>query len=164
MLVINVAGFDKCCREVLNLNMFDNLLQLVKEHASEAIINNPAIPNEKNDAAIGLASEGIMDQLKTIGSGGGMDAVMGLMKGGNIASNPAIDEIAGNVAGKLMSNFGLDASQAEGIVKNLVPQVMEKFVSKTNDPNDKSFDLQDVIGTLSGGGMGGVMDKLKGLF
>ncbi|MFM6983446.1 MAG: hypothetical protein ACKOXF_04885 [Chitinophagaceae bacterium] len=144
--------------------MFDNLLQLVKEHAGEAIINNPAIPNEKNDAAIGLASEGIMDQLKTIGSGGGMDAVMGLMKGGNIASNPAIAEIAGNVAGKLMSNFGLDASQAEGIVKNLVPQVMEKFVSKTNDPNDKSFDLQDVIGTLSGGGMGGVMDKLKGLF
>jgi hypothetical protein len=144
--------------------MFDNLLQLVKEHAGEAIVNNPAIPNDKNDAAIGVASEGIMDQLKQMGSGGGMDAIMGLMKGGNIANNPAIADIAGNVAGKLMSNFGIEASQAEGIVKNLVPQVMEKFVSKTNDPNDSSFDLQGVIGSLSGGGLGGVMDKLKGLF
>jgi len=144
--------------------MFDNLLQLVKEHAGEAIVNNPAIPNDKNDAAIGVASEGIIDQLKQMGSGGGMDAIMGLMKGGNIANNPAIADIAGNVAGKLMSNFGLDASQADGVVKNLVPQVMEKFVSKTNDPNDSSFDLQGVIGALSGGGLGGVMDKLKGLF
>ncbi len=144
--------------------MFDNLLQLVKEHAGEAIVNNPAIPNDKNDAAIGVASEGILDQLKQMGASGGMDAIMGLMKGGNVAGSSAVADIAGNVAGKLMSNFGLDASQAEGIVKNLVPQVMDKFVSKTADPNDKSFDLQDVIGTLSGGGMGGVMDKLKGLF
>ena len=144
--------------------MFDNLLQLVKEHAGEAIVNNPAIPNDKNEAAIGVASEGIMDQLKQMGASGGMDAIMGLMKGGNVSGSSAVADIAGNVAGKLMSNFGLDASQAEGIVKNLVPQVMDKFVSKTADPNDNSFDLQDVIGTLSGGGMGGVMDKLKGLF
>lgn len=27
--------------------MFDNLLNLVKEHAGGAIVNNPAIPNEK---------------------------------------------------------------------------------------------------------------------
>ena len=42
--------------------MFDNLLQLIKENAGESIINNPAIPNEKNDAAIQVAGEGIMNQ------------------------------------------------------------------------------------------------------
>ena len=44
--------------------MFDQLLKLVKENAGEAIINNPAIPNQQNDAAINTAATGIMDQLK----------------------------------------------------------------------------------------------------
>jgi hypothetical protein len=52
--------------------MLDNLLQLVKENASEAIINNPAIPNERNDEAISLASNGIFEGLKDKLSGGGL--------------------------------------------------------------------------------------------
>ena len=32
--------------------MLDNLLDLVKQHAGEAIINNPVIPTERNDEAI----------------------------------------------------------------------------------------------------------------
>lgn len=144
--------------------MFENLLKLVQEHAGDAIINNPAIPNEKNDAAIGAASEGIVDHLKNLGANGGIEKVMGMFKGGNIANNPEIANIAGSVAGKLVSNFGIDASQAEGIVKNLVPQVMDKFVNKTNDPNDSSFDLQDILGSIGGGNAGGLMDKVKGLF
>jgi len=144
--------------------MFENLINLVKEHAGDAIINNPAIPNEKNDAAIGATSEGIMDHLKNLGANGGIGAITDLFKGGNIAQNPEISNIAGSVAGKLASNFGISADQAEGIAKNLIPQVMEKFVNKTNDPNDSSFDLQDVMGKLSGGNLGGLMDKVKGLF
>ncbi|MBK6838166.1 MAG: hypothetical protein IPG90_07685 [Bacteroidetes bacterium] len=56
--------------------MFDNLLQLIKENAGESIINNPAIPNEKNDAAIQVAGEGIMNQLKGVLAGGGMQNLM----------------------------------------------------------------------------------------
>jgi len=44
--------------------MFENLLNLVKEHAGSAIVDNPAIPNQHNDAAIKEATTGIMDQLK----------------------------------------------------------------------------------------------------
>jgi hypothetical protein len=58
---------------------------------------------------------------------------------------------------------------------------LQKFVHKTNDPNDKSFDLQDILGKLGGGAGigkdilgklgggdnddgGGLMGKVKGLF
>lgn len=33
--------------------MFEQLLNLVKEQAGTAIINNPDIPNERNDEAVG---------------------------------------------------------------------------------------------------------------
>ncbi|MBK6444052.1 MAG: hypothetical protein IPF81_01690 [Bacteroidetes bacterium] len=60
--------------------MFDNLLQLIKENAGESIINNPAIPNEKNDAAIQVAGEGIMNQLKGVLAGGGMQNLMEMFR------------------------------------------------------------------------------------
>ena len=40
--------------------MLEQLFNLVKENAGEAIINNQAIPNEQNDAAINQATEGII--------------------------------------------------------------------------------------------------------
>ena len=45
--------------------MLENLLALVKENAGDSIINNPAIPNQHNDAAIHTATDGIIDQLKS---------------------------------------------------------------------------------------------------
>jgi hypothetical protein len=36
--------------------MLDQITDLVKQHAGEAIINNPAILNERNDEAINEAS------------------------------------------------------------------------------------------------------------
>jgi hypothetical protein len=142
--------------------MFDNLLQLIKENAGEAIINNPAIPNEKNDAAISVAGEGIMDQLKGMMSGGGAQNLMEIFQSGNAGSHPAVGQIGNNVAQSLMNKFGIDAGQATGIVQSLIPTVMNKLVHKTNDPNDSSFDLQGIMSSLGGGG--GIMDNLKKMF
>lgn len=147
--------------------MFDQLLQLVKENAGEAIINNPAIPNEQNDAAVETATGSIMDHLKGLAGGGNLDSVMSLFQGGgNAASSPLVNNISSGVAGDLMKKFGIDQSSATNIVQQLIPVVMNKFVSKTNDPNDKSFDLQGIIGSLSGGqkGAGGILNSIKGLF
>ena len=155
--------------------MFDNLLQLIKENAGESIINNPAIPNEKNDAAIQVAGEGIMNQLKGVLAGGGMQNLMEMFQGGNTTSNPMVGQIeaeelkpssfCNNVAQSLMSKFGIDAGQAQNIVNNLVPGVMSKFVQKTNDPNDNSFDIQGILSSLSGtSGGAGILDSVKKLF
>ena len=70
-------------------------------------------------------------------------------------------EISENVAKSLAGKFGISHEQASGIVQSLIPKVMGALVTKTNDPNDKSFDLKDIIGSLSGGK--GVDDLLGGL-
>jgi hypothetical protein len=151
--------------------MLEQLLQLVKENAGEAIVNNPAIPNEQNDAAIKTATDSIFSGLKKIAGGGNLDSILGLFQGsGDLTSHPAVNNISGNVAGDLMKKFGLDKAAAAGIVQQLLPVVMNKLVHKTNDPNDNSFNLQDIIGSLTGGtkggkgNKGGILNIIKGLF
>jgi hypothetical protein len=132
--------------------MFENLLSLVKEHAGDAIVNNPAIPNEHNDAAVEHTANGIMDALKSQIASGNATQVAGLLSSsGNIAGNPMVANIVQSVAGGLMSKFGLDASAANGIVSSMVPNVLNSLTKKTNDPNDSSFDLQGILGAVGGG-------------
>jgi hypothetical protein len=144
--------------------MLDNLLNLVKEHAGEAIINNPAIPNEKNDDAISAATNGIMDTLKTQISAGGLDSITALFGGSNAGTNPLVGQISDNVGGQLMQKFGLDKNAAGSIVQQLLPVVMSKLVSKTNDPNDSAFNMEGILSSIGGGNIGGILDSVKGMF
>jgi uncharacterized protein YidB (DUF937 family) len=142
--------------------MFDNLLKLVKEHAGDAIINNPAIPNDKNEDAIQTTTTSIVDALKTQASSGNKDALTHLLKdSGNSA--PVTNSVQNNVVDNLMKKFGIDNAQASQIASTLVPKVMDQLVKKTNDPNDKSFDLSDVLGSL-GINASGIIDKMGGFF
>jgi hypothetical protein len=66
-----------------------------------------------------------------------------------------------------MNKFGLDQNAASGIANNLVPNVMQGLVQKTNDPNDSSFDIQGIFNSLSGGSTSGfnvqgLLNKFKG--
>jgi hypothetical protein len=138
--------------------MLDNLLNLVKEHAGTAIINNPAIPNEQNDAAIATAGGSIASGLQQMIGGGGLSDVLKLFggQGGDLSNNPVAQSVSGNVIQDLMSKFNLDQSAATAAAGNLVPGVLQQLVSKTNDPNDSSFDLQGIFNSLSGGKTSGL--------
>ncbi len=146
--------------------MFDNLLNLVKEHAGEAIVKNPAIPNEHNDAAISETTNSIMNSLKGQASGGNTDNLMSMFSGGSVdEENPVVKQVSGNAITDLMKKFGIDNAQASSIVSSIIPTVMGKLVSKTNDKNDSSFSLDGIMSSLGGSGLGsmlgGLTDKLK---
>lgn len=173
--------------------MLENLLDLIKQHAGTAIVNNPAIPNEHNDAAIAEAGNSITDELKKMLAGGNAQDVVNLFnhQGGNIANTPAAQQISSGFIQNLMGKFGLGEGAASGIAASLIPTVLEKLVHKTNDPNDSSFNIQSIVGSLVGGGQqqaggggglniqsilsqftgggnaggagGGILDTLKGL-
>jgi len=59
-----------------------------------------------------------------------------------------------------MSKLGLSAAAANSVTENLVPQVMNQLVKKTNDPNDSSFDLGGILNSLTSGKTAG-MDVSK---
>lgn len=146
--------------------MLDQLLKLVKENAGEAIINNPSVPNQKNDLAINTMASSIFDNLKGQASLGNLGSLMDIFKGGgDLASNPLIKKISTGVIGDLMAKVGIDKAAATGIVNKLLPVIMNQLKHKANDPKDSSLGLDDIIGALGGGkGAGGILGKLKGLF
>jgi uncharacterized protein YidB (DUF937 family) len=149
--------------------MLENLINLIEQHAGNAVINNPAVPNEQNNAVISEAGNSIVGTLKNMVSQGNMQDVMNLFhNSGNVSANPATQNITGNFVQSLMDKFGLNQNAASGVATNLIPNVLQSLVHKTNDPNDSSFNLQGIISQLTsgqeGGIGGGVLDKIKGMF
>ncbi|NEU08752.1 hypothetical protein GZH53_10550 [Flavihumibacter sp. R14] len=129
--------------------MLENLNNLVREEAEETIVKNPAIPNEKNEEAIQAASGSIEEVLKEKASSGNFGDLSQLFQGGDFANNPIVNKIKEVFAGKL-GNMGVDGSSAGSVAGGIIPALIEKFVRRTNDPNDKGFDLQSMLKQFAG--------------
>lgn len=137
--------------------MIEQLTQLVKQFGGEAVINNPAVPNELNDKVLGETQNGIFDALKGIVAGGNADMLSGLFKGDNAkdGSNPVVDMIMKQVTGQLTNKTGLDSGAASGVAGAMVPKILGSLIGNAKDPNVKGFEVSDLIGSLMGGDKGG---------
>ncbi len=146
--------------------MLKNLLELVKENAGDAIINNAAVPNAKNNAVIQTATNSLFKALQNNAKQGGLNNIKELLEGRQeVDKSPVIGALSSSVAGDLMKKFKLDKGAANSIVAMLIPVVLSRLVKKTNDPNDSSFNLDGIIGALAGGrgGIGGLLGSLKNI-
>lgn len=166
--------------------MLDNLNELVKESTQDTIVNNSAIPNEQNDAAVSAASGSIVDALKQQLSSGNIGNLIDTFKGGNAEGSVVAQDAASGFTDKLAA-MGINMDTAKNIAASVIPSIVGKLVNKTNDPNDNSFNIQDLISRVSGpdgkfdvadvtrmftektdvngdGKDDGIIDKLKGLF
>lgn len=132
--------------------MFDELFKLVQGESGEQIINNPQVPNEQNDAAIETTTSSIFDGLKSQVAGGNGADVLSLLGGkSSVQGNPLVGGLTANVTNSLMEKLGIDNPAAKQIAATLVPVVIGKLVSRTNDPNDNGFDINSIFGSLTGG-------------
>ena len=136
--------------------MLENLINLVRQNAGDAVINNPAIPNEKNEDAVKGAGGSIIASLQNALSGGKITDVLGYFKNGSNASPEIVQEATNNYANDLQTKMGLDAQQANNVASKVVPKTMDQLAAKTADPSDSSFNIQDIFNKLSGGKTGGM--------
>lgn len=160
--------------------MLENLINLIKENAGDAIINNPEVPNEQNDAVIAAAGHSVQTSMQNMIMQGKLQDLLSLFHNGaeNSASNNSVQNISTDLVQNLTEKFGFNHQTSSGIAGSLIPGLLQKLVSKTNDPSDNSFNLEEIIHHLtSGDGLnnllgglannkstGGIMDKVKGLF
>ena len=65
--------------------MLKELFNLVKESSNDAVINNPDIPNEKNDEVVAEATNTVASGLRNMVAGGGLSSIVSLFnkKGSN---------------------------------------------------------------------------------
>ena len=106
--------------------MFEQLTDLVKQFSGDAVVNNPAVPNEHNDAVIEHASGSILDSLKNIASQeGGLSQLTGMLQNGSVdTSNPAVQQITNELKGSLGEKFGLNGDAASSVAGGLIPSVL----------------------------------------
>ncbi|MBN1158886.1 MAG: hypothetical protein JXA61_05860 [Bacteroidales bacterium] len=147
--------------------MLENLLKLIQENADDAIVKNPSVPNSKNNAVIKAAAASIFNGLRQEARSGDLDQLKQLLQNQkNVETSPVVKNVSNSVAGDLMKKFRLDKNAASGIVAMLIPIVMSRLVQKTNDPQDNSFNLDGILGSLmsgKGSQIGGILNSLKGL-
>ena len=149
--------------------MLDQLIKLVEKNAGDAIINNQAVPNQHNNAAIQEVASQIFSSLKGQVSQGNLQQVVSLFQGSNVqqalTSNPMVTQMISTIAANFASKFGVSPTAAKSIVQGLVPAVMNQLVSKTNNPNDQDFDLTDMMRNMSGNNkldVGSILGQLSG--
>jgi hypothetical protein len=148
--------------------MLDNLVNLIKQNAGDEIINNPAIPNDRNEEAVKETSDSIIGTLKNSLSGGNFNEVIKMFSQGQADNNsPVVQQAAGDLTGRLQNKFGLGQQQASGLAGGLVTKILNQFAGKTADPNDNGFNAQDIFNQLSGGKTSGMnipslLSKFKG--
>ncbi len=145
--------------------MLEQISQLVKQYGKEVVIDNPEVPNEVNNAVLAEATSTITGGMQNMLAGGGLQDIISMFTGrnknqnaagggiGGLLKNPMVVMMIGHLISKLVSKFNMNPAQASRVSNNLIPNVLNDLVNRTNsaDPTDTNFDFNDLIGSLTGG-------------
>ena len=147
--------------------MLEQISELVKQYGQKTVVENPDVPNEVNNAVLAEATNTITGGMQNMLSGGGLQDIISMFTGGDgnkqgnsqnsgiggLLKNPMVSMMIGHLVSKLVGKFKMSPAQASSISNNLIPDVLNGLVNKTksNEPSDDAFDLNDLIGSLAGG-------------
>lgn len=134
--------------------MMETLMNLIRQQAGDAVINNPAIPNNQNETAIQAISSGIFGGLQQQAQGGNLgdliSMVTGQGSGANVSTNPVTQGVQQNVQQSLMERLGISPQIAMSIATVVVPMVLSKLMNKAQDSNDSSVDGNSILTSVTG--------------
>ncbi|GAB4043538.1 hypothetical protein [Spirosoma jeollabukense] len=131
--------------------MLETLMNLVKQHAGQAVINNPAIPNAQNDSVMQTVASSIMSGLGQQAQGGGLGNLLGMVvNGGNVQQSSVTQGVQQHVEQNLMEKLGISPQVAMSVASAVVPMVLSKLMHKAADPNDSSVDGNSIMGAATG--------------
>ncbi|QDW20817.1 hypothetical protein [Flavobacterium sp. KBS0721] len=145
--------------------MFEQLTQLVQQYSGTSVVNNAAVPNEQNEAVINETSNSIFTGLQKIASEGGGEQLASLFNGNSSIdrSNPVVQQITQQLSGSLGEKFGLSSETSSGVAAGMIPQILSSLINKAKDPNDSSFQISDIISSLTGNSSqaSGIMETIN---
>lgn len=130
--------------------MFDQILELVKEHLGNNEQLSSALPADQQDAVhneiAGHITNGLKTQATTLGGAGGL---LSMLQGAVASGSPITSAIEGGLVNSLASRFGLPPV-ITGAIAGALPGILQKFAQKANDPNDTSITADKISKSLSG--------------
>jgi hypothetical protein len=145
--------------------MLDKIMNLVKGQVTDSVGGMAGIPEDKTTAVVETTASSLISGLKEHAASGGIGSLLGIgggSGGGNMASG-----LISNVVSSLTSKVGLDPSTAQKIASKAVPAVTSLLKGKVADTKEPGFNLESLVGGLTGGkssGGGGILNAVEGLF
>lgn len=143
--------------------MFDQILDLVKQHlGSNPQIAN-ALPPDKADAVHREVATQVTNGLaQGAATQGGVGGLLASLQSGMASNSPVTNAIEGGLTGALGSKFGLPP-MVTGAIAAALPGLLQKFAHKANDPNDNSITPDSISKSIPNlGGLGGALGGLFG--
>jgi hypothetical protein len=146
--------------------MLDQLFNIVKNFGQESVVNNSEVPNEFNQEVMADATQTITGGFKNMVSGGGLQNILDLFKGGGNSSpqsgkvggigglmtNPIVSMMIGHFMNKLVGKYNMSPSAASKVANNLIPDSLNSLIEKTKDPGNPNLNLDGLINSIIGGG------------
>lgn len=138
--------------------MFEELSNLIKQVSQEAVVNNPEVPNEYNNAVMQEAGSSLLGTLQNMMAGGQAQEVLGLFgnNASNVENSPVTQQAQNSFMESISQKLGISPKVAGTIAAIVIPMLISKLVRRTNDPNDNGFNIQDIFNKLSGGATSGL--------
>ena len=145
--------------------MLEQIAALVKQFGQETVVNNPDISNDVNNDVLAEATQTISGGMQNMLAGGGLQDIISMFTGGGgqtaakkngiggMLKNPIVMMMVGHFVSKLISKYKMSPEKANNVSNALIPNVLTDLVSRTKDtsPENDSFDLNNLIGSLTGG-------------
>ena len=148
--------------------MLEQIAALVKQFGQDSVVNNPDIANDVNDEVLADATHTISGGMQNMLAGGGLQDIISMFTGGgggnqtnaaksggigSLLKNPIVMMMVGHFVSKLISKYKMSPEKANSVSSALIPNVLTDLVSRTKDtsPENDSFDLNNLIGSLTGG-------------
>ena len=69
-----------------------------------------------------------------------------------VGTSNGIQPETNHLISKLTGKYKMKTASASNVATNLIPNVMDGLIQKTQDPNNSDFTLDKLIGSLTGGG------------
>jgi hypothetical protein len=143
--------------------MMDKIKSIVREFSDDAIINNPAVPNDKNEMAIDTTATSLVNHLQAEAQTGNANSLLDILKkDDDPALNPSVNRVSTGVASDLVKNLGIDTGAATGIVNKIIPHIINKVRDKAKDPGDRDFNIHSLLSSFGKGG--NITDSVKNMF
>lgn len=109
----------------------------------------------KKQQAVEETTKTVADGLKQNITPGNISGLKSLFTGGgasSITGNPIVQNIEKMVINTLIQKVGLSPNISNSVASSIVSAVAGNLSNKVQDPNEKGFDLQSLIGAFTGGG------------
>jgi hypothetical protein len=147
--------------------MFDQMLDLVKGQVAKSVGGISGIPAGKESAVVETTANSLLSGLKKNATLDGLGSLLG----GGGASGGMASSLSKGVVQALTSKLKLNPALAGTIASTVIPAVMSLLKKRVDDKSEPGFNLESILGGLtgggtakSGGGLGGLLGGLGGLF